>query len=211
MIKGIFFDVGGTLCQVSNEANKKPSFKEILADFTGKKVTDFHVEKQPYLWTSAISKQELIIRLCQDLKIDNWQILYNKLATYSYNVSLFEDVINCLKQLKNKYRLGLLSNTTVWTAFDHNKLGVGNYIEVSILSCYVETAKPGIEIFKYAQKSVGLNFEELLYVGDSVKYDIKPALEAGWQAVLLCRDENTEKSPVPVISNLLELKNIIGE
>jgi len=29
MIKGIFFDVGGTLCKSSD--NKKPSFKKILA------------------------------------------------------------------------------------------------------------------------------------------------------------------------------------
>lgn len=209
MIKGIFFDVGGTLCKSLD--NKKPSFKKVLAGFTNRPVTDFNINKQNYLWTSSASKKKLIIQLCSDLKIDDWESLYKKLATYSYEVCLYKDVKPCLKRLSTKYKLGILSNTTLWTALDHNKLQIGRYVKMSVLSCRIGTTKPDIKIFAYAQKIMGLGAQELLYVGDSFEYDIKPALKANWKAVLLCRDKNIKNSQVPIISNLFELENTLSE
>lgn len=207
MIKGIFFDVGGTICRSLD--NKKPSFKRILADFTDRPITDFSVDKQNYLWTSPASKKELIIKLCSDLKIDDWQALYKKLEAYSYEVCLYEDVESCFRKLSAKYKLGLLSNTTIWTAFDHNKLGLNEYVGFSVLSCRIGIAKPDVKIFAYAQKIMGLGVQELLYVGDNFDHDIEPALEAGWRAVLLCRDKNVKDSSVPVINDLSELENVL--
>jgi HAD superfamily hydrolase (TIGR01549 family) len=209
MIKGIFFDVGGTLCKSLD--NKKPSFKRILASLTNRPVTDFNVNKQSYLWTSPLSKKELILRLCRDLKIDDWETLYKRLSTHSYEVSLYKDVKPCLKKLSAKYKLGILSNTTPWTALDHHKLRIGRYVKMSVFSCRVRVAKPDIKIFTHAQEITGLDAQELLYVGDSFEYDIKPALKAGWKAVLLCRDKSIQNSPVPIISNLFELENILSK
>jgi HAD superfamily hydrolase (TIGR01549 family) len=210
MIKGIFFDVGGTVCEPSNNINnEKPSFKNALSKITHRPMGDFSVKKQGYLWTSSISKKKLVIQLCRDLKINDWENLYEKLATYSYKVRLYKDVKPCFKKLSIKYKLGLLSNTTLWTALDHNKLGLDNYVKLSVLSCRIGIAKPNIGIFDYAQKAIKLNAEELLYVGDSIEYDIKPALTANWKAVLLCRDKNIKDSPVPTIHNLFELENIL--
>lgn len=209
MIKGIFFDVGGTLCGSLDNISRKPSFKKILADFTHRSIGDFNVKKQNYLWTSSVSKKKLVIQLCQDLEIDDWKVLYEKLSLCSCKVSLYKDVKPCLKKLSTKYELGLLSNTTVWTAFDHNELGIGNYVKTSILSCEVGMVKPDIEIFDYAQKKIGLKSKELLYIGDNIEYDIIPALMANWRAVLLCRDKSIKDSPAPIISNLFELDNIL--
>lgn len=209
MIKGIFFDIGGTLCKSLN--NKKPSFKRTLAGFTNRPITDFNVNKQSYLWTSSASKKELIMRLCSDLKIDDWETLYKKLSTHSYGVTLYKDVNPCLKKLSTKYKLGILSNTTPWTALDHHKLRIDKYVRMSILSCKVGLSKPDIKIFTYAQKIMGLDAQELLYVGDSFEYDVKPALAANWKAVLLCRDKNIKNLPVPIISDLFKLENIIGD
>lgn len=211
MIKGIFFDVGGTICRSRDNINKKPSFKETLASFTCKSVADFSVKKQGYLWTSSVSKKKLIIRLCRDLKIDDWKTLYEKLSAYSYEACLYKDVKPCFRKLSIKYKLGLLSNATVWTALDHNKLGLDNYVKLSVLSCRIGVAKPDIKIFYYAQKAIGLKSQELLYVGNNIEYDIKPALTANWKAVLLCRDKNIKDSPVPIISDLFEFENIIGD
>ena len=207
MIKGIFFDVGGTLCKSLN--NKKPSFKRILAGLTNRPVTDFNVNRQSYLWTSSTSKKELIMRLCHDLKIDDWETLYKKLSTHSYEVSLYKDFNPCLKKLSVKYKLGIFSNTTPWTALDHHKLQIDRYVKISVLSCEAGVAKPDIKIFTYAQEIMGFDAQKLLYVGDSVEYDIKPALAANWKAILLCRDKNINDSPVPIISDLSELENVL--
>ncbi|MBA4320865.1 MAG: hypothetical protein C0412_20945 [Flavobacterium sp.] len=209
MIKGIFFDVGGTICGSFNSIEEKPSFKKVLANLTHRSATDFNVNQQSYLWTSSTSKKELIIQLCHDLEIDDWKTLFKKLSTLSYEVSLYKDVKPCLKKLSAKYKLGILSNTTPWTALDHHKLRIGRYVKMSVLSCRVGVAKPDIKIFTYAQEIMGLNAQELLYVGDSFEYDIKPALKAGWKAILLCRDKNIKNSPVPIISDLFELENTL--
>ena len=209
MIKGIFFDVGGTLCSSSGDLNLKPSFKRVLATFANQSPTYFNVKRQGYLWQSSGPKEKLIKRLCQDLKIDNCRDLYNKLSKFTYEVSFYEDVKPCLEKLSKNHQLGLLSNTTIWTAFDHNQLGIGRYVKISILSCKVGVAKPKVDIFRHAQRAVDLKPHELLYVGDSVEYDVKPALKAGWRAVLLCRGGNIQNSPSPIVSNLFELENIL--
>ena len=76
------------------------------------------------------------------------------------------------------------------------------------MSCEVGMTKPNIKIFVHAQKKIGLDARELLYVGDSFEYDVKPALKAGWRAILLCRDGKS-KDPTPTISNLSELEEML--
>ncbi len=210
MIKCIFFDVGGTLCKSSYEKGKKPSFKEMLSLYTNKPMEAFAVEKQPYLWTESGPKKELITRLCNDLEIDDCQTLCKKLNDFSYKVKLYNDVKTNLKKVSSKYELGILSNTSIWTAMDGAQLGLKDYIKYNILSCNVGSSKPDIKIYKYAEELTGYKPNELLYVGDTIKFDVNPSLEAGWKAILLCRDKKIKKASVPIISNLYELDDVIS-
>lgn len=210
MIKCIFFDVGGTLCKSSYKKGKKPSFKEILSHYTKKPMEAFAVEKQPYLWTKSGPKKELITRLCNDLKIDDCQTLWKKLKNFSYKVKLYNDVKPNLKKISPKYEIGILSNTSIWTAMDGAQLGLKEYIKYNILSCNVGSSKPDTKIYKYAEKLTGLKPSELLYVGDTIKFDVDPSLKAGWKAILISRDKTIKKSSVPIISNLYELDDAIS-
>lgn len=210
MIKCIFFDVGGTLCESSYKKGKKPSFKEILALYTNKPMKTFAVEKQPYLWTESGPKKELIIRLCKDLKIEDYQILWKKLNSFSYKVKLYNDVKLNLKKLSPKFIFGILSNTSIWTALNGAQLGLKNYIKYNILSCKVGSSKPDVKIYKHAEKLTGFKPSELLYVGDTIKFDISPSLKAGWKAILICRDKTIKKASVPIISNLYKLNDAIS-
>ena len=125
--------------------------------------------------------------------------------------ALYKDAKPCLKKLSTKYKLGILCNTTPWTARDHHQLQIDKYVKASVLSCRVGAAKPDIKIFTHAQKIMGFDAQKLLYVGDSFEYDVKPALKAGWKAILLCRDKNNKKSLAPIISDLFKLENIIRD
>lgn len=51
----------------------------------------------------------------------------------------------------------------------------------------LKVAKPNVEIFEKAISTIGLNPEEILYIGDSLKLDVKPALAVGMQAKLIDR------------------------
>lgn len=210
MIKCIFFDVGGTLCKSSYKKGKKPSFKEMLASYTNKPMKTFAVEKQPYLWTTSGPKKELITRLCKDLKIKDCQTLWKKLNNFSYKVKLYNDVRPNLKKLSLKYKIGILSNTSIWTALDGAQLGLKDYIKYNILSCKVGSSKPDIKIYKHAEKLTGFKPSELLYVGDTIKFDVNPSLKAGWKAILISRDKAIKKASVLIISNLYELNDAIS-
>lgn len=210
MIKCIFFDVGGTLCKSYYEKKKKPSFKEMLARYTNKPMKTFAVEKQPYLWTTSGPKKELITRLCNDLKINDCQNLWKKLNNFSYKVKLYNDVKPNLKKLSPNFTLGILSNTSIWTALDGAQLGLKGYIKYNILSCKFGSSKPDIKIYKHAEKLSGYKPSELLYVGDTIKFDVNPSLKAGWKAILISRDKAIKKATVPIISNLYELNDAIS-
>jgi putative hydrolase of the HAD superfamily len=59
--------------------------------------------------------------------------------------------------------------------------------EYMIISGDVGVIKPYIEIFRIAEKRIGLQPEECLFVGDSYQNDIAPAKKAGWKALWLNR------------------------
>jgi FMN phosphatase YigB (HAD superfamily) len=99
----------------------------------------------------------------------------------------------------------------VWTAYDHEDLGLGDYLDCSILSCYVGTAKPSREIFDLARAAFGCNEQEAVYVGNNLEYDILPALRAGWNAVLVDRSGRTSHGPVRSVPSLLVLPEAIAE
>ncbi len=206
MIKCIFFDIGGTLCKSPDREDGKLSFKKTLAHYTNKPTKHFSIEKQPYLWTKPGPKKELIIQLCKDLGIKDHQRLQDKLSGFSYKVKLYDDVRPGLKKLCSKFELGILSNTTIWTAKDATELGLKGYIKYNVLSCKVGAAKPDTQIYQYAEKITGFKPSELLYIGDTIEFDINPALEAGWKSILMCRKRRRRGVPVPTISKLDELE-----
>jgi len=209
VIRGVFFDVGGTLCRVSSTDDRVPTFKRVIANAMGRHVSDFGVSKQPYLWTRNASRAEATKRVCEEMGYGDWPSVYERLQTQVWDPVLFDDVLPVLSELKQKYRLGLLSNTTVWTARDHVELGLGDLVEVSTLSCYVGFAKPDVRIFEVAQQLLGLKASELVYVGDSPDYDIAPALQAGWHAILMKRDGAGPSLSVPTVDHLEKLGEVL--
>lgn len=69
-------------------------------------------------------------------------------------------------------------------------------------------SKPSIEFYEKALHKIGINAEDILYVGDSLKLDLVPSLQLGFNSYLIDRDNfylnNSHK-----ISSLSELKKII--
>ena len=104
-----------------------------------------------------------------------------------------------LSQLTTK-PIGVLSN------FSYKLPSIlGNLLpEVSfsdfIVSETEKVAKPNIEFYKIAIKKLGLNPSEILYIGDSLKLDILPALEVGMNVKLIDRDNFYPSSPYSINS-----------
>lgn len=98
----------------------------------------------------------------------------------------FPDTVPSLRRLKEKFKLGIISN------IDDDLISVTRpKLEVDF--DYVVTAaqarayKPSLEIFRLAQKRMGLPPEHWLHAGQSVYHDVIPAKSLGISAAWVNR------------------------
>lgn len=128
------------------------------------------------------------------------------------------DIRQTLASLKNSgLKLGIVSNTFVnGDSLEKHleQLNILNFFTVKIYSYEFAFRKPDLRMFKIAAEKVGEAMENILYVGDRIDTDIKPALRAGMLAVLKAAYTNTGKKPpkgVKKVTYLSELPNLIKE
>lgn len=68
--------------------------------------------------------------------------------------------------------------------------------------------KPDVRFYEKAIEVLGVNANEIIYVGDSVQLDLEPALKTGMKAYLIDR-YNDYPYCTPKLSSLYQLKEII--
>jgi FMN phosphatase YigB (HAD superfamily) len=117
----------------------------------------------------------------------------------------FEDTI-VLNQISMK--MGIISN---WDLSLSDKLmSCFNFnFDQIIGSASNGLKKPSVEFYKFAIQKVNIKPENILYIGDSLNLDIKPALEVGMNAVLIDRDNFYKNYNGLKISNLNQLNKFI--
>jgi 2-haloacid dehalogenase len=110
------------------------------------------------------------------------QSLPNSLA----NWKPFSDTVAALRQLKTRFKLGIISNVD-----DDLFFASARHLEVDF--DFVTTAsqarayKPSVEIFRLAQKEVGIPPEQWLHAGQSIYHDVLPAQSLGFSTVWVNR------------------------
>jgi putative hydrolase of the HAD superfamily len=94
------------------------------------------------------------------------------------------------------------------------QLGILEFFSVRVYSCEFDFRKPDPRIFKVAAERIGEAFENILFVGDQVRNDVKAAATIGMQAVLLVNSTSAAKTiPEGIwkIDRLAELPSLIGK
>jgi HAD superfamily hydrolase (TIGR01549 family) len=126
------------------------------------------------------------------------------------------DIKETLGKLKGMgLKLGILSNTFVSAgSLDRQleQLGMLEFFPYRLYSYQYEFRKPDRRIFEAAIAKTGEPAENILFVGDRIYIDIKPALKAGMRAVLKDAYTNAGKevpSGVWRIEKISELPMII--
>jgi putative hydrolase of the HAD superfamily len=121
-----------------------------------------------------------------------------------------------LTALKNSgLKLGIVSNTFVngCSLEKHlEQVGILDFFTVRIYSYEFDFRKPDVRIFRIAAERVGEAMENILYVGDRIDKDIRPAIKSGMQAVLKNAYTNAgKKTPRGAwkINQLSELPSLI--
>ena len=139
-----------------------------------------------------------------------WYEPLSKIATTEPTI---KDTLISLKGLGLK--LGILSNTFV-NADSLEKqlkqLGLLDFFSVRMYSYQFDFRKPDLRIFEIAAGRLDEPAEKILYIGDRIDMDIKPALKIGFKPVLKAAYTNAGKtSPNGAfkINHLSELPSLI--
>jgi putative hydrolase of the HAD superfamily len=138
---------------------------------------------------------------------------YEPLSRMATTEPEIKDTLITLKGLGLK--LGILSNTFVNadSLEKHLKqLGLLDFFSVRLYSYQFDFRKPDLRIFEIAAERLDEPAENILYVGDRIDMDIKPALKFGFEPVLKAAYTNAGKiSPNGAwkITHLAELPALI--
>lgn len=100
------------------------------------------------------------------------------------DIQLYDDVIPTLDALKERYKLGLLSNGNSYP----ERCGLENMFQFVVFSQDYGIEKPDPRLFEIAMEKAGCNEREFLHVGDSIQSDVLGAKRAGARSVWLNRE-----------------------
>ncbi len=191
-IKYIFFDVAGTLLH-------KPTFYEIVLEVlkrNGHRIEIFDLKLKHKIASEIIQFPD---RTSRDFYQD-----FNEKLLYSLGIipteKLLEEIFsNCSYLPWEKFEdtkmlskinipIGIISN---FNATLNEKINAffGPVFKDIFVSEELGVSKPNIEFYKRAIEKVNLFPENILYIGDSLRLDIKPAASLGIKTLLIDRDD----------------------
>ena len=228
MIKAVFFDLDGTLCDSDTAWSLAQSE---MFQLLREQYPDVSEVALTAAWEAV--HQELFKRLdagkcaMADVRDSRFQCLFKELdlpidkfmeelsdffcSRYLTSLRLYDDV-TVLAEL-GAYHVGIITNGAHDNHTDSQlskvrHLGLSERIQSLTISGEIGVRKPGIEIFQVACERAGVSPKEALFVGDTLKNDILGANRAGMISVFIDREldglipETAEERPDFSISNL---------
>jgi HAD superfamily hydrolase (TIGR01509 family) len=129
--------------------------------------------------------------------------------TARQQVEFYDDVLPCLQRLKQKFRLGSITNGNA--SVEH--VGLGDFIEHAVGAADLMLAKPDPLIYQHLAERFEVRPEEIVYVGDHPRYDVLGSVNAGFHAVWINRESMVwpEDLPQPQhqVSDLHQLEALL--
>jgi len=237
-IKAVLFDLGETLLNFG-KVNTTRLFRQgarLSYDFLkscGQPVGNFNyycwrnlISLRIRHWLSNITKNDfnslLLLRgigTKKGIRLDRQQwrhfawLWYEPLSKVSKVEPNIAETLTKLKELGVK--LGIVSNTFVnGSSLEKHleQLGILDFFSVRVYSYEFDFRKPDTRIFTAAAERMGEKLENILFVGDRIDKDIKPARKTGMNTVMKAAYTNIgKKIPKGVwkINRLCELPALI--
>ena len=88
-----------------------------------------------------------------------------------------------LKNLSQKFKLGIIANQVAGTQKRIDNWGIGKYFDVVVASAEAGCEKPDLKIFNMALKQAKCSPREAVMIGDRMDNDIVPAKKLGMNTV----------------------------
>ncbi|MBO5054155.1 MAG: HAD family hydrolase [Muribaculaceae bacterium] len=129
---------------------------------------------------------------------------------YEYAHECVAEAAEVLKRLAERYPMVLVSNFYGNVDEVIRDFGIRKYFQGIIESAVVGVRKPDARIFRLGVVALGLNPDEVLVVGDSLRKDILPARSIGCKTAWIKgrgwdekEDALTDEAQIPALSTLL--------
>ena len=236
MIKAVFFDLDGTLCDSDTAWSIAQS--EMFQLFR-KQYLNVSEEALAEAWRNV--HQELFQQLdggkisMADVRDSRFQCLFRELnlpidkimeelsdffcSRYLTSLRLYDDV-TVLEEL-HAYHVGIITNGAHDEHTDSQlskvrHLGLSERIQSLTISGEIGVRKPKVEIFKVACERAGVSPREAFFVGDTIENDIVGANQAGMTSVFINRESDlltpktADEQPDYSISNLYDVRSCLG-
>lgn len=190
MIKLVSFDLDDTLYNEKNFV--LGGFSEVCTYLAGKYNTDYYIlyrEIQNILLQKG--RGEVFNLLCEaydfDEEISELVNIYRKAKP---NLKLYEDSIFVLSELKQKYKLGLITDGLAMVQWNKIKLlKIEQYFDKIIVTDDIgrDFWKPNEFAYSEILRYFNINASEAVYVGDNPNKDFIGAKKVGMKTVRIIR------------------------
>ncbi len=210
MIRGLLFDINGTLSDILTNEEYDDIYR-VLSNFfiyhdiflTPTEIREmyFGINKRQRLESKenfpefdiVALFEEIIKRAClkkeQKKSKKERQMLAKTSAeifraTSLFQLKLYPEVKKTLKKLQKKYRLAAVSDgQSVWAKAELNAVGLLDFFDPLIVSGDFGYRKPDARLFKKALKKLNLKANEVIFIGNDLYRDIYGANSLGMKSI----------------------------
>lgn len=201
MIKAVFFDINNTL--INHSYAQKVAINKMSNLLSKHDEVEFIKiwEKKAKKYWKLFEKgkitfdQQRIQRVSSVWNHFNVKLTFQQTDQYAnYYVNYYEQALSVNPILKvflellqiNHIPAGIISNG--YGPLQRSRLkavGIESYLTnpLIFISEEIGVAKPDEKIFILAEKAVGVQTSDIIFFGDDIKNDIKPAKKRGWRTV----------------------------
>lgn len=178
-IKAITFDLWGTILH-----NKTLLIHKKLTNYICDELGQSYFDR---MYVTNITKEQFLNDFKNFAGYSKMRKAKRMLEDQSTNFKVYSDIKSVL-DLKDKYKLGIISNASFRTNEILKNLNATKIFDQIIISYKVGIIKPNKKIFEYASKKLGCELNEMLHIGNDYNADFLGAKNAGCNALLLDRN-----------------------
>lgn len=180
-IEWIFFDMGSTL--IDETLAMAHRIREVIE---GTEIT-FEQFTQKKIFYAKQNKPA-------DLETIKFYGL-TKTPWHKEDERLFPDTIECLQELHEYYKIGIIANQSLGSKERLERFGILKYIDVIVASAEESVEKPDKRIFEIALKRAECEPEQAAMVGDRLDNDIVPANGIGMYTIWIKQGDWKDACP----------------
>ena len=225
MIVAISFDVWNTLLKLDTMFNAiaRSISKHIGIDIdtARRALTDCYAESKKLVREGIVDGYRAVEEsqhiLAKKLGVDVETVkraIVGAVMSIDIDSLLFPDTLEALEKLAERgFKMGVIGNTLIWpssyTRFLLEKCGIAKFFRAQLYADEIGISKPDRRIFLHLCRSLGVEPQQTVHVGDSLSEDIGGALSAGMKAILIRRDSVgytiVKEIGLAIVSNLKQV------